>query len=320
MKQSRTILAIFRDAEDEALWSSVLGDINDMVRVVACANLAITLENLQIIGIEPSLTIFSTRLYPRERPDLIACVRRYFATTDFLLVSSSNAPAPPMQPLINDKVRHLVINPDGFQLAGSNRQQMLRAVKKLVEGSVWEMHDYLTPGTPIHEFQISLSDQKEELISAVASLIPGDSPESEILRQKGELLADEMLENAMYGAPRGHDGNKIFRKGEKRAILPGERIAFRVGFDGETLAMEIADGWGSLSPEMVMAHLETNRECEEMCDESGGRGLFIIWRFLDQLHVSINTGKQTVVGGQIRLYPTVDPLTAPKGFHITTCQ
>jgi hypothetical protein len=126
-----------------------------------------------------------------------------------------------------------------------------------------------------------------------------------------------MLENAMYGAPRGEDGSKLYRKGEQRAIQPLESIRFRFAFDGETLAMEVADGWGSLSADLVLDYLAHNLDGGELPGDVGGRGLFIIWRFFDQFHVSIRPGRQTIVGGQVRVASPLD-IETPKGFHIST--
>ena len=314
MHPNGTILAMFKDYEDADFWSDLLKGAPRVIRLTPGEDPAVILENLRQLGIVPGLTIISARLYPHGSRDMIAAVRNCFPATEFLLVSSSQDPAPPLQPLIKDGVRHLVIDP----IDPGKGELMTRAAMKLLEGSPWRISDYLTGSVSVHEFFISSSEQKEELIAALGSLIPGDSAEAEMLREKGALLADEMLENAMYGAPRDDSGGKIFQKGEKRTMLPGERIVFRFGFDGESLAMEVADGWGSLSPETVMEHLELDPEGSEMAGDWGGRGLFILWRFLDQLHVSITPGRQTVVGGHIKLAATEDPLTAPRGFHIST--
>jgi hypothetical protein len=92
----------------------------------------------------------------------------------------------------------------------------------------------------------------------------------------------------------------------------------RYGFDGEILAMEVEDGWGNLSPKVVLEHLAKNQNNYEISDDFGGRGLYIIWRFLDHMHVHIKPGRQTVVGGQVKLV-TADNLMDSKGFHVTTC-
>jgi hypothetical protein len=239
MLNHASILALFKDAEDETVSTPLLTGIPGIIRIVAGDNLATTLENLKRTGIEPCLAIFSSRLYPGDRPELVATIRRFFPAAEILLISSIADPFLPLQPLAADRIRHLAIypsaSPEGWGLEG--KRQFFTAVTKLVEGCSWEIADYVKPGTPIHEAAVSSSAQKEELIAMIQTAIRGDSEDFDMLRQRGALLADEMLENAMYGAPRGEDGNKLYRKGEHRAIQPRESIAFRFGFDGQTLAM-----------------------------------------------------------------------------------
>lgn len=319
MLRQKTILALFKDSDDEALCSPLLAGIPEIIRAFAGEKLIGTLDKLKKIGLEPSLAIFSSRLYPAAHPDLVATIRRFFPVAEILLISSTIDPFPPLEHLAADRVRHLTINPltspDGW--GPEAKFQFFTAVTKLVEGLPWQIADYVETGTQIHEFVVSSSAQKEELISWLEMVIRGDSDEFDILRQRGALLADEMLENAIYGAPRGEDGSKLYLKGEQRAIQPRESICFRFGFDGTTLAMEVADGWGSLSADLVLDYLAQNQNGGELPNEAGGRGLFIIWRFFDQFHVSITPGRQTVVGGQVRVASPLD-LETPKGFHIST--
>jgi hypothetical protein len=191
------------------------------------------------------------------------------------------------------------------------------SVRRLKNGIPLSMSDYIRPGTSVHEFRVSSSEQKEELIAELEKTIGGCSQESEMLRMKGALLADEMLENAFYAAPRGEHSEPLYRKGEKRDLSDGENVVFRYGFDGETLALEVADGWGTLSSEDLFRHLTQNCDSLGVHEEIGGRGLFIIWRFLDTLLIRIEPGKQTVIGGHVRLSAS-DFLPEIKGFHITT--
>ena len=319
MYVTKTVLALFKDADDESLCNPLMSGIPGIIRVVAGDKVAASLENLKRVGIDPCLSIISSRLYPAERSDLVAALRHAFPATEVLLISSSADPFPPLQPLAADNVRHLAINPGvpREQEGDEPKQQFLAAIEKLVEGRPWKMADYLSPGTVVHEYGVCSSSQKEELIARIEAAIAGDSEEIDLLRQRGALLADEMLENAMYNAPQREDGSKLYRKGEERCIAPREGIAFRFGFDGEVLAMEVADGWGSLSPDMVLRHLARNQDGREICEETGGRGLFIIWRILDHFHVSITPGRQTVVGGHLKASSPID-LEAHRGFHIST--
>jgi len=317
MTNSRTILCLFKDQADEMDSLTLLAGIPGIIRLAVCGNLAV-LEDIKKIGVEPSLVIISRRLYPEEKPEVVETLKRLFPVVRFLLISSSADPFPPLQQLIADQIRHLAINPfPGNDKSGAQRKDFVTTLEKLASGRFLEISDYLDRHATIHEYTISGSSQKEELITSIMEIIPGDSTELDALRQRGALLTDEMLENAMYGAPRGEDGRKLYRKGENRTIPRREGIVFRFGFDGWTLALEVADSWGSLSPDLVMEHLARNQEETGLCDDTGGRGLFIIWRFLDRFHVNITPGRETVVGGQLALSSPLDP-EAPKGFYIST--
>jgi len=279
------------------------------------------MPNLARKGINPPLFIISTRLYPEKAPKLIEKIRKWLPNSDFLLIASDSNAFPPLQPLVRDNVRHLIINPESTHLLNIDREsaQFRTVVTKLIEGRPLKICDYLKPGTETYEFRVSSSDQKEELIAGLEDLISGSGPEIELLRQKGALLVDEMFENALYGAPHEKNGASIYAKGQLRQVDSKENIVLRYGFDGECIAMEMEDSWGSLSPDAVLECLATNHDSHEICEEAGGRGLFIIWRFLDHLHVHIDPGRQTVVGGQVKLV-TAENLIEKKGFHITTCR
>lgn len=313
---NRPILALFKDSDDELLWAPLLAAVPSTVRMTTSSSFPLALQNLKRAGVEPSVTILSGRLYPTEKPDIVPTVRHLFPETEFLLVSFASDPSPPLQQLLIDRVRNLVINPaDNGNIGRQETDLFERAVAQLRYRQAWQIEDHVKPGTRIHEFSVSSSDQKEELIGRLEALISGNSEAMEMLRQKGALLADELFENALFGAPRNAEGRKMYEKGERRSVNPEERILFRFGFDGETLAMEVADSWGSLSPDTVLEHLAQNQEADFLL-ETGGRGLFIIWRFLDHFHVTIDPGRETVVGGRMKLDSPDDP-SAPKGFTIT---
>ncbi|NVN92916.1 MAG: ATP-binding protein [Desulfuromonadales bacterium] len=315
----RVVLAIIKDDQDIDLWSPYFNKISPTIHMLRIEDLAETMSSLLGMDIYSPLIIISTRLYPNASPSLIEDIREWFPNSEFLLLASSSDDFPPLQPLVRDNVRHLVINPESSHLLNVDREsaQLCTAVSKLIEGKPLKIRDYLKPGTETYEFRVSSSEQKEELISGLEELISGDGPEIELLRQKGALLVDEMFENALYGAPHQKNGAFIYAKGQFRQIDARETIILRYGFDGECIAMEMEDNWGSLSPDAVLECLAVNHDSNEFCEENGGRGLFIIWRFLDHLHVHIDPGRQTVVGGQVKLL-TAENLVEKKGFHITT--
>lgn len=309
----RSITAIFKDDADMAQWAPCFQRFGNLVQKLLFRDIPDTMAHFHEQCIKPALFIISTRLYPLENPDLIEKIRKLCPNSEFLLIASPLDPFPPLDPLVNDNVRHLVIDFEATKDGSDGSSLLYTVVNKLLEMAPLKIKDYLKLGTCIHEFSVSSTEQKEELIRCLELLICGEGPDVELLRQKGALLADEMLENAFYGAPRDEKGASRYEKGEQRQIHPHEAMLFRFGFDGVCLAMEMEDSWGSLAPDTVLEYLAKNQDSPDISEEMGGRGLFIIWRFLDYMHIHIEPGKQTVVGGQVKL----ENIPENKGFHIT---
>ncbi len=314
MQQMQSIVAIFKDECDAGSWAAYLDGISAVLSLTANQDLEQSVERLKSLAVPPVLVIVSSRVYPTELPELAPRIRAYFPDAELLLLSSSEEPSPPLLSLSADAIRHLEVNP---RLAKPLDREYFKAVlQKLAAGRPLTMGDRLRSATPVSSFELTCSSQKEELLLALDETIAGAGDACEIFRQKAALLADELMENALYGAPRDAAGEKLFRKGEPRHMLPGERLVFSFGFDGETLAMEMTDSWGTLDTDLVLDHLARNQDEPGIAEELGGRGLFLIWRFFDRFHISVCPGSKTVVGGDLQLSAGLDP-EAPRGFHIT---
>jgi len=310
----QSIVAIFKDECDAGAWAAYLNGISALWSITANKDLEKSVGRLTTLGIKPVLVIISSRLYPAENPELVSWIRDRFPEAEFLLLSSSEEPSPSLSQLCADAVRHLAVNPpEGGAVDKGYFDAVLR---RLVAGHPLTIGDRLRTPANVRSVELRSSTQKEELLSAVEQAIVGAGDEFELLRQKAALLADELIENALYGAPRDAQGAKMFEKGEQREVLPEERLTFQFGFDGETLAMEMTDSWGTLDADLVVEYLAKNQAQLGDCEELGGRGLFLIWRFFDHFQVSVYPGSKTVVGGDLQLSGRLD-LEAPRGFHIT---
>lgn len=149
------------------------------------------------------------------------------------------------------------------------------------------------------ERMLGCSARKPELIEEVQACIAGEtcSDIREALARKAALMLDEMLENALYAAPRDEQGQPIFPKGTSRSLLPTEQIRVRYCFDGSRLTLEVTDSWGTLTAAQLFSCLAMNLAETEPDADRAGRGLFFMWRLMDQLYVRIDPGKSTIVGG-----------------------
>lgn len=318
MAHSKTVLVIFADAADAQTWSPFCFQLPEAISIIADRFLGLTLENLSFADMEPRLAVVSSNLYPESRPGLIAELKSHFPQIEIMVIAAPCVPISGLDRFIADRVRHLMIeSPPQQGCTARAHASLSHSIRNLVLKKRWDLSRHVRKGTPVHEFRLACSAEKEQIIGKLEEAIVGDGAEVEMLRQKGALLADELLENAFYGAPKSDDGLKMFRKGEKRQILPDEKMVFRFAFDGEVLAMEMRDGWGSLRPDTVLEYLTQNSAGHGVADDQGGRGLFIIWRFLDDLHVAIDPGRETLIGGHLKKSSPVPP-EAMHGFHIIT--
>ena len=131
------------------------------------------------------------------------------------------------QDLLKKRITHVVVDPCCYSQNLSDSNSLLQiTIDNLVNQRNWNVDDYLKEGTVIVDYVVSSSRQKEELIDQIASVINGDTPEHEILRQRGALLADELFENAFYAAPRTVNNVPLFSKGEDRTLSQPESIVF----------------------------------------------------------------------------------------------
>ncbi|MRR58822.1 MAG: ATP-binding protein [Deltaproteobacteria bacterium] len=319
MSVTGTVVALVSDSVEKAVWGPVFSRMREKTILVELRDIFHLVADFRQKGKCPSVMLISTRVYPLENPELVSQFRQLFPESDIMLMGLSTDPPPPLELLLQDKVRHLLINPIDGSCCDTNRVSSLfdLSIRRLKKGLPLYLADYIKPGTTIHEYRVTSSEQKETLITELENTIAGQSKECEMLRMKGALLADEMLENAFYAAPRDEHCEPLYRKGENRTLSDRENVVFRYGFDGETLALEVTDGWGTLSPEVFFEHVTQNMESLGPHEEIGGRGLFIIWRFLDSLHIRVAPGMQTVIGGHIRL-ASAENHAETKGFHICT--
>jgi hypothetical protein len=150
---------------------------------------------------------------------------------------------------------------------------------------------------------ITSSDDKNRIIEELQNLLEGQDEDHDFLGQRAGLVVDEMLENALYSAPRDSFGKPLFAKGSTRELFADEKITMRCGFDGEQLLLEVSDSWGNLSSETVEHFLAMNNNDTDPGNDRAGRGLFILWQFLDYFYANLNPGVETSMGGVLRLNP-----------------
>lgn len=232
-------------------------------------------------NVVPQAAVIWADVYAARGREIVRRLRERHPRLDVVVLASFQTPEIPLWSLAADRVRHLIVADPAEE--GARIQAVLRT---LAAKSRWEFSSSLDPGFDSRTFRLFDRGDKEPIIGEIESLVSGDGPDLEMLRQKCALMADEMIENAVRAAPEG--------------ALSKQGIVVEAGFDGETLALQVADGWGALTPEKALEHLARHQDGPPCADGGGGRGLFILWQFFDHFHINIASGVETAIGGELR--------------------
>jgi anti-sigma regulatory factor (Ser/Thr protein kinase) len=287
MIEQPAILSLFGDKSMLDRWKPLLDKFPGRIVTWEKGERGMKCLDTGIPGFIPRLVIISYDLYSDRGKEIIECLRAKYSPLEIAVLAPGEIPQIPFQSLIVDKIHHFTI---ADPLNDADRTCAL--IRTLAANEAWELSSYLNSNSNYHEFQLFDPGEKESILREIEQLTAGTTPGLELLRQKSALLADEMIENALEAAPSG----AISRQG----------ISIKVGFDGDALAMQVKDNWGTLTPDNALQHLAQDHANGCCMDHPRGRGLFILWQFFDHFHVNIASGRETAIGGQVKLKPAAN--------------
>ena len=114
-------------------------------------------------------------------------------------------------------------------------------------------------------------------------------------------IADELITNAVYDAPRDAGGRARYHatdRREKVQLEPWEYVQVRWGSDGDVLAIAVTDWFGALRPEHIRNGL---RRCLTAGDQieqkagGAGLGLYTALAYATQLVINVDRGQRTEI-------------------------
>ncbi len=300
MIEKSEILSLFGEGSALKDWEPLLSQFPGLLTTIKNADALPGGFTPDALGFVPQLAVVSSDLYANLGINIIPQLRNEFPHLDIVVLASSNAAHISLGPLVKDGVRHLAVADPVKE-----SEQIKNLLRTLAAGEPWKVSSYLNSESDFSEYHLVDPDQKELIINHIEKMVSGQAPDLMQLRQKGALLADEMIENALQAAPEG--------------ALSTHYILVKAGFDGETLALQVIDNWGTLTPEKALESLARHQDGQVCIDTPRGRGLFILWQFFDHFHVNILSGRETAIGGQLNRRSNRDPGRL-KGFDIFQCR
>lgn len=308
-------LFVYRNEEEKEGWAEYLTKVSPKVEVVVNDRL---FSLLNYRDVNPKVLCLSSSLIVEHGClEIVGNFRCLYPDLEVCVLLSYPEDTINYKCLIDYDIKHVIIRPritNSF-VKDFYKDRFSLTLSKIANKEKLTLADYVNPAVKVYVEEVKNSEDKEIIIEKINALIGNDGEDLEFFKQRVSLLADEMLENALYGAPRAKNGVNLFKKGQKREILDEERIYFSYAFDGRTFTMEITDSWGTLDPRKVLEVLDKNTTEGPDFENPGGRGFFIMSRFFDVFLVAVKPGEETKVGGLILVDNDFDPETH-KEFHL----
>jgi hypothetical protein len=161
---------------------------------------------------------------------------------------------------------------------------------KLASGDLFGLEKYLIGGGAVGERSVANDTDKRHAVGEICAWAEAIGARRPIVHRLASV-ADELMMNALYDAPRGEDP----QGGAAR------RAQLRWGADDRVIAISVADTFGALRQRDVIDHVrrarsERGRPRPESCAQRGaGLGLYLVLANARSLVFNVEVGRRTEV-------------------------
>jgi hypothetical protein len=240
------------------------------------------------------------------------------------VVLHATAPSEDYLPLLHERrfVRNLI--------AKNNEplepEELIATAEKILRGDLFGLEKYLLWGVAPLRLEIQDSRHKHAYVREVAAMAArlGCNDRTVALV---EAIADELITNAIYNAPRDEGGRPRYAMLPRRqpvTLEPHEVGVLEFACDGNFIALSQSDPFGSLTQDTIVSYLNrclVSRSPlapgESPTSSGAGIGLHRVFQSLSKFIVNIDPGRRTEVIALIDLRLTMKKFRAmPKSFHI----
>lgn len=208
------------------------------------------------------------------------------------------------QQVLDREVNHLVAKHGAVSVSPDliDETEVIVTCRKLFTGEIFGLEQYLTlPGLDIRQHILRRSADR------TAALEHFDRFLRELDLQQAMTaviltVADELMMNAVFNAPRAEDGSPKYAHLDRRTqfdLEPREIVEFRYGCDGRNVVLSVADQYGALDRDIILRYLGSGlaREKGQLEPKPGGAGLglHLVFNSITQLVFNMEVGRRTEV-------------------------
>jgi hypothetical protein len=183
-----------------------------------------------------------------------------------------------------------------------DESELIVTCQKLFARDIFGLEKYLPIwGIEIHDRVLRATDDKYTVKADIARFLD-DIDCSGPIKNSVALVADELIMNAIFNAPRSGVGEGKYTSVERRehiVLEPQEEVTVRYACDGKNVLLSVRDQFGSLTRDVIVKYLERcfdegPAEIEQK-KAGAGLGLYLVFQSITQLTFNIHMGHSTEV-------------------------
>ncbi len=171
-------------------------------------------------------------------------------------------------------------------------QNLLQQHRIVVDDDIYQ---WIAHPTLQRQFMLSHSDDKSFVIQEISGLLQESGHISDEMQDIAILMADELLENSLYGAPKDAHNKLLYSKGDQREVAAEEGIRIDLLQDERCLGLMVTDHWGSFTPVTFLNRLLLNAAQAGIEAGVGGAGMYLMWRICDYMQIRVLPQQKTQV-------------------------
>ena len=179
--------------------------------------------------------------------------------------------------------------------------ELVATAEKILRRDCFGLGKYLAGfGIELSHHVVVRADERDAVVDRLTALVRELGGGRRVVDSVA-LVADELITNAVYNAPRGADGAPRYAhvsRREKITLQPTEYVRVEYGADGRTFGLAVIDSFGALMPSTIRAGVHRClTETEQIEQKAGGAGigLYTALSQANQLVINLEPGARTEV-------------------------
>jgi hypothetical protein len=261
----------------------------------------------------PDLVIFDARQGPPD-PSL----KKKIPNAPFIWILEEQKLFERIDGLSDDRVVSLMCHDERF-----DDDEFIASATKTMRGTVFGLPKYFPWGVTTYTMVVKNYEEKSraiEMILHYAGLAGIRGP----VRDRIQVVADELMMNGLYHAPTDADGKERFRDKTVREIAQLAEvppIEVQYGSSGRYFGMSVRDGGGSLTRPRVVEYLKravNGTATIENKTSGAGLGLITVLHSVSKLVFNLDPGRSTEVIGLFDLELFAKGKVGARSVHVFT--